>query len=353
MAGIAPASAAITLTASISAQTSGVGILSLAFTAHAKGGTAPYRYEWDFDARDGWQVEKTVSDPTWLLAPGERPSITLKVIDRVGKTTTVHYTPPAATSLTPYAPSDPITLRDVHGTSAAPVVISGKDIADAAGNGITLVNCTYIQITGNHIHGAQAALESPSLGNAIYAEGSSHIQIDHNLIEGNLRGVAAQSAWHAGKILDIDMHDNIVVGSRADDGLLVRGAKGVYVANNVLRNNGDVAVFDRHRISGIEVWDSDEIRIHDNFSTGSSSDGIAVASSNEVMAAEPGSACHDVEVFRNSSIRNGEQGIWLSVIHGGSAHDNYTYHNWNVAPELGSSGIRLESDVSNFSVYNN
>ena len=242
----------------------------------------------------------------------------------------------------------------MHGTPLSPIVIEGLDVSASDGNAITVIDSSYVIVRGNRIHDTTAArLEDGPNGNAIWVQDSSHIEIADNLVTDNLRGISIQATPGSPHLAAITVHGNQVTGSRADAGILVRGAEGVDIHDNTLDSNGDVALFERHRITGIEVWDSSHVRIHSNISTRSSSDGFGVATSKEVLLGGSGYVCTDVEIYDNVSRANGEQGIWLSVVHGGSIHGNTIQRNTNADPALGSSGIRLESSVNGFEIYDN
>ena len=261
---------------------------------------------------------------------------------------------PATASATGETASPPVRIQGVHGTAAAPIVIEGLEITAVGTNGIAVVNSSYIVIRGNRIHYVTTdQLDDGVNGNAIYVQDSSHIEVADNVVTDNLRGIAIQATPGSPHLVDISAHGNRVERSRADAGILVRGAEGVDIHDNILDSNGDVTLFEKHRITGIEVWDSSHVRIHANTSTNSSSDGIGVATSREVLLSASTYVCADVEIYDNVSRGNGEQGIWMSVVHGGSIHGNSVTGNTNADPALGSSGIRLETSVDQFEVYDN
>ena len=253
-----------------------------------------------------------------------------------------------------YSPSPPIWISGMHGTPQSPIVIEGLDVSAAGGNAVTVIDSSYVIVRGNRIHNTTTArIDDGPSGNAIWVQDSSHIEIVDNVVADNLRGISIQATPGSPHIDAIAVHGNHVTGSRADAGILVRGAEAVDIHDNTLDRNGDAGLFDRHRITGIEVWDSSHVRIHSNVSTHSSSDGVGVATSKEVLLSGSGYVCSDVEIYDNISRGNGEQGIWLSVVHGGSVHGNTIQRNANADPALGSSGIRLESSVNGFDIYDN
>lgn len=62
----------------------------------------------------------------------------------------------------------------------------------------------------------------------------------------------------------------------------------------------------------------------------------------------------DIEIFGNTILRNGEQGIWIVKARNGKIHDNTIKENRHRKGAIGgSSGIVLEGEVYYFEIYKN
>jgi parallel beta-helix repeat protein len=147
--------------------------------------------------------------------------------------------------------------------------------------------------------------------------------------------------------------DNFISGTQFSQGLMFRMCKGVTARNNILINNGEVKYFERNRITGIIAWDSSDIIMERNFVTGSSSDGLGVAVSNEEKAFNKNFASYNAKISYNVSVVNGEQGIWIEGLTNGEIDHNYIVGNTNIDPRSGSSGIMLELENLNIKIHDN
>ncbi|MCX6083178.1 MAG: right-handed parallel beta-helix repeat-containing protein [Chloroflexi bacterium] len=327
-------------------------LVPIHFSANAGGGTPPYDYYWDFDNSDGIQVDKNHKSPSFVYGIPGNYAVTLTVKDSRGISSSTQLNITALPK--PYKSEKPIRLINIHGTREKPIVIEGLDISAPNDNGIALVNCSYVIIRDNYIHDVNYDdIETGIYGNAIYVQDSSHIEIASNLVTNNLHGIYVSSTPNSPQIEDISIHDNVVTGNRMNNGIHVDGADGVDIGNNHVKDNGDIQFFEHHRIIGIIVWDSTNIKIHDNISNGSTSDGFGIAVSTEFRKTHKGFFCRGIEIYNNTSVENGEQGIWLSTVRDGSVHDNYLARNRNPREDLGSSGIMMEGQVTGLKVFNN
>ncbi len=322
------------------------------FSSRVSGGTPPYSLSWDFDDRDGIQIDKLQADPGWVYGSAGEYTASVQVRDSAGQK--------AAGSVKinipqhGYKPTAEVRLNNVHGTASKPIIIENLDLSPAKNNGISLINCSYIIIRNNHIHDIQKdEINNGTHGLGIYVQDSSHIEIAGNLVENNTRGIWANATPGSPPIEEIHIHDNLVKGSRLDYGIHVTTGVNIELDNNLVLDNGDKTYFDRHRISGIIAWNSTHVSIHDNYSAGSSSDGIGIATSIEYRKANPEFSSSDISVYRNTSKDNSEQGIWLNIVKNGNIHDNYITGNHNEAEALGSSGIMMEGEVDHMDIYQN
>jgi len=316
------------------------------FSAPITGGVPPFVYSWDFNQESSFVGIKHLPDPTFVYqVPGDQ-RVVVQVTDALGRkadaSTVLRVTPIS------YKAAKPIRYNNIHGTADQPVVIEGFEISGDKTNGIALINCSYIVIRNNHIHDVtDNDLESNISGNAIYVQNSDHISILNNYIHDNTHGINVNSTPDAILFEGVVIRGNVVVNNRLDNAILVRGGRSIEVGSNLSINNGDPAYFEKHRLQGVAVWDSQDVNIHDNFTYGSSSDGIALATSREMQAVNTDFYCSHYSITRNVSINNGEQGIWLSGTRDGLVTNNV------IDQITKGAGIMVEGDNHQVTIADN
>ncbi|MFC1899457.1 right-handed parallel beta-helix repeat-containing protein [Chloroflexota bacterium] len=329
--------------------TSGRAVLPVVFSCSVSGGLEPYSYSWDFDARDGRQVDKYHNNATFVFAEAGSYQITVIVNDNIGQeasdTLDIEVLPQELTKGTP------IVLQHQHGTEENPIIIEGLDIAATEGQGINLVMCSNVVIRNNYIHDVSSPNQAEGI--AIRVQDSSDIEIYGNYLLNNQEGMCIWSTPESDFQQNISVHDNVVIGSDRISGINIGKTDNVNIYNNYVKNNGNPEHFENGRITGIIANTGDNINIHDNVSVGNSSDGIGVAYHREYYLQNPEYLMTGYSIYNNTSRGNGEQGIWLMGATDGEVHDNYIESNYNENPSLGSSGIMLEYAVSEVSIYRN
>ncbi len=345
---VPPETFQVRITASAS---QGHALLKVAFSAQLDGGSPPFRYEWDFDQQNGVQVDQINPTPEFIYAEPGYYFVTLTVRDRleaVGQDTIAINVLPAH-----YESAAAIDLINVHGTAEAPIIIRGKEITAAAGNGIRLINCSHIVLQDNYIHHVSDAdgMSNSNNGNAIVVQTCHHIVVERNRIVDNQKGIYVFSPYGDQPCSNIRVSHNLVRNSAIDHSIAMHWIRDVEVNGNYMINNGDPAHFLLHRLSGIQIWDFVNLCVHDNISIASSSDGIALYRS----PGYPDKAFlnENLVVYNNTVRENSEQGMYLTGIRKGKVYNNYFENNTNPDPALGSSGLCLSWNVSQFEIYNN
>lgn len=165
-------------------------VLLVQFKAVILDSSRSVSFSWDFDDRDGIQVDKFQKDPTTVYAePGIYRATLTAANDRgeIGRDVVEITVVPRAYQVHP-----PIHLTDVHGTAEAPYVIEGYDITNPNGNGIFLERCRHIVIRQCHIHdcgGTEKVFFENTSGMAIFAVDSDYLEITGNTIHDNQKGV--------------------------------------------------------------------------------------------------------------------------------------------------------------------
>lgn len=324
------------------APSHGQAVLLVQFRAVVLDSSRIISFSWDFDDRDGIQVDKFQKDPTTVYAEPGIYRATLTAANDRGKITgdVVEITVEPRT----YQAHAPIHLSDVHGTAEAPYVIEGYDIANPDGNGIFLERCSHIAIRQCRIHhcrGTEEVFFENTSGMAIFAVDSDHLEITGNYIHDNQKGIYLRTSRGSRLIA------NVIRSSEVNVGVTVSCNHHLEVAHNVLVDNGDIRYFERQRILGFQIGHTDSARIHDNFVIGSTSDGIAVNGyykpwvGHEVEFVSEG-----VEIYNNTSRGNEEQGIWLIGVRGAKVYNNYIERNC-------ATGIFLQWNVSDTDIFNN
>ena len=324
----------------------GPAVLPVQCQLNFQGGTPPYTYSWDFDDSDGIQVDKYHADPSFVYGYPGKYVITATITDRLGNTATdtTHVTVLPGN----FAPSQPLELNDIHGTEAEPYVVEGLEISNPNGCGIRMELCSNIIIRNCWLHhNTHPDSLNENMIDAILIAKSSNVLIENCLITNNARGILADAWGEYRYNYNITVRNCVVKNSGLAHGIHIRNTDGIQVYNNVLRDNGDPDFFERHRITGIICWDSHNIQIHDNFVTGSSSDGFGVAAEDMLISGrDPEFVSHNFEIYRNTSRRNGEMGIWVTVACNGDIHDNYIDNNT-------LSGVNFQHKVFSSRIHHN
>jgi parallel beta-helix repeat protein len=103
------------------------------------------------------------------------------------------------------------------------------------------------------------------------------------------------------------------------------------------------------RSQGIMCNICKNVKIHGNTVINSSSDGIGLGGE-----LDNNDYAENFEIYNNTVMRNGEQGIWIVASKNGKIHDNKVWKNAS-RPDTtgGSSGISFEAHVYNVDVYKN
>jgi parallel beta-helix repeat protein len=291
------------------------------FSTIVTGGVPPFAYTWDFQSEPPYLGVKHLPDPYFVFATPGDYQIVVRVTDAFGRKAEASET----LKVTPisYQVAKPIRYINVHGTADQPVIIEGFDISGENTNGIALVNCSYVVIRNNHVHNmTDNDMERSISGNAIYVQNSDHISILNNYVHDNTRGINVNSTPDADLFEGVVIQGNVVINNQLDNAILVRGGRLIEVGGNLSINNGDPEYFEKHRLQGVVVWDAQDVNIHDNYAYGSTSDGIALATSREMQAEKNDFYCSNYTITRNVSVKNGEQGIWLSGTSDGLVSNN-------------------------------
>ena len=218
------------------------------------GGIEPYRYSWDFDARDDLQVDKYHRDATFVFAEAGTYRVTLTVTDSFGQevfdTLDIEVFPQEVVL------GSPITLINQHGTPENPIVIEGLEISSTESNGITLIQCSHVIIRNNFIRGVYS--QEPHQGIAILVQSSSNIDIQGNYLVNNQEAMYIGPPPGEDFQQNIRVWDNVVVGTKKLSGIKIQKTNNVEVYNNFLKNNGDHESFETGgAITGIIIKEQD------------------------------------------------------------------------------------------------
>ena len=328
---------------------SGTAVLPVKFSCSVSEGVGPYWYSWDFDARDGQQVDKYHRDATFVFAEAGTYRVTLTVTDSLGQevfdTLDIEVFPQEVVR------GSPVTLINQHGTDENPIVIEGLEISTTEGNGINLIHCSHVIIRNNFIHDLSSQEQHESI--AIRVQDSSYIDIHGNYLVNNHEAMYIWATPEEDFQQNIRVWDNVVLGTEIISAINIGKTKNIEVYNNFLKNNGNHELFENGRIIGIYISDAMDINIHDNISIGCTSDGIGVSFTPGSFIENPEFLTSDFTINNNTSRENGEQGIWLMGVTKGRIFNNYLEGNTNANPRLGSRGIMLEFEVSDVDIFRN
>lgn len=329
----------------------GDALLRVSFSVAVDGGVPPYRYEWDFDNSNAIQIDQINSAPEFVYADSGSYIVTLTVrdqLDAIGQDTIgIHVLPGNYEAITP------IEMINMHGTVENPIIIRGKMITASAGNGIRLNACSHIIVQDNLIHDVSDpdGINNNNSGNAIVLQSCSDIVIERNCIIDNQKGIYIFSPYNEPPCSNIRVSHNVVRNNAIHHSIAMHWVRDVEVNGNYIFNNGDPAYFLLHRLSGIQIWSFVNLSIHDNISIRSNSDGIALYAAPDQP--DKNFINENLLVYNNTVRENSEQGIYLTGIQNGKIYNNYSESNSNPDPSLGSNGLCLSWNVSQFEIYHN
>ena len=271
-----------------------------------------------------------------------------------------------------YILHEPIIVERADSTPDEPYVIEGYEIANPDGPGIQVRHVDYVVIRNNYIHDCGtkisediqekittgvgdarlATMDNPFDTGGIMVFNAKRVEISGNRVINSDYGIVVQE--YGMRAEKVSIYDNIVEKNHRSFFIKVFNADNVdiydnYVADNGLGifmdNKGLIEAFERGenfgdgRSQGIFTEGSNHVRISGNTLINSSSDGIAVTNG-ELDFVE------DIEIFNNTVLKNGEQGIWIV-----SARNGQIYN--NVVSENRHSGIMFEGEVFDFRVFDN
>jgi len=246
------------------------------------------------------------------------------------------------------------------------ILEGGQDIGELISviktSGITIRNCNFqgvteaaigiyessdITIQNNTFNDIEKPINMDFGGFSILVKNGDTIRIEDNYFENNQIGILIE-----GKpddyVENVQIERNTILNTWMTAAIKCRRCHHVTITGNNLESNGKPEYFERQRIVGIDLHEVIQAKVFDNTVTESSSDGIGV----------PGEVWEDeivyssqIEIYKNTVIDNGEQGIWAIAGRDISIHDNIIYCTEHCY--TGCSGVFFEWDVSDSQVYNN
>jgi parallel beta-helix repeat protein len=206
-------------------------------------------------------------------------------------------------------------------------------------NDITIQNNTFIDI--------KKPINMDFGGFSILVKGGDTIRIENNYFDNNQIGILIEGEPDD-YVENVQIEDNTIRSTWMTAAIKCRRCRHVTIAGNNLASNGKPEYFERQRIVGIDLHEVNQAKVFDNTVTESNSDGIGV----------PGEVWEDeivystqIEIYNNTVIDNGEQGIWAIAGKDISIHDNIIYCTKHCY--TGCSGVFFEWDVSDSQVYSN
>jgi len=265
----------------------------------ASGGAGPLSYSWDFDDRDGIQVDKFQQNPTFVFAnhgsEGVDYTVTLTVSDATGYAVTET----RVVSIYPRA-YDLVNPIQLHGEDG--VIIEGIEIADpgASGDGVTaaieVTDCANVTIRDCYVHG----WTGHALG--LMVTGSENVVVETSTFENLTVGVSFENCTNC-RFTGNVLHEG--VGGHACS---VRHSRGVEVGENVVRHWGTPDSWH----NGIDFENTVDSSIHDNFVWDISGHG---------MYAGDGAA--RMQIYNNTIRHIHEEGLWLGKASQIDVYGNY------------------------------
>jgi len=238
----------------------------------------------------------------------------------------------------------------------------GELISVIKTSGITIRNCNFqgnteaaigiyessdITIQNNTFNDIEKPINTGFGGFSILVKGGDTIRIENNYFENNQIGILIEGDPDD-YVENIRIENNTILNTWMTAAIKCRRCRQVTIAGNNLESNGKPEYFDQQRIVGIDLHEVNQAKVFDNTVTESSSDGIGV----------PGEVWEDkivyssqIEIYKNTVIDNGEQGIWVIAGKDINIHDNIIYCTKHCY--TGCSGVFFEWDVSDSQIYNN
>jgi parallel beta-helix repeat protein len=238
----------------------------------------------------------------------------------------------------------------------------GELISVIKTSGITIRNCNFqgnteaaisiyesngITIQNNTFQDIRKPIELDYGGFSILVKGGDTIRIEDNDFDNNQIGILIEGEPD-NYVENVQIERNTILNTWMTAAIKCRRCHHVTIAGNNLESNGKPEYFEQQRIVGIDLHEVNQAKVFDNTVTESSSDGIGV----------PGEVWEDkivystqIEIYKNTVMDNGEQGIWAIAGKDISIHDNIIYCTKHCY--TGCSGIFFEWDVSDSQIYNN
>jgi parallel beta-helix repeat protein len=238
----------------------------------------------------------------------------------------------------------------------------GELISVIKTSGITIRNCNFqgnteaaigiyessgITIQNNTFNNIEKPINMDFGGFSIIVKGGDTIRIENNYFDNNQIGILIEGEPDD-YVENVQIESNTILNTWMTAAIKCRRCRHVIIAGNDLESNGEPEYFERQRIVGIDLHEVNQAKVFDNTVVESSSDGIGV----------PGEVWEDkivystqIEIYKNTVMDNGEQGIWAIAGKDISIHDNIIYCTKHCY--TGCSGVFFEWDVSDSQVYNN
>ena len=289
---------------------------------------------------------------------------------------------PICNLVSAYEMHDPIYIEHQETTEDNPLIIEGYEITNPGGPGIQVLHVDHVIIRNNYIHDCgievsnrirdeilsggkdarAATMRTPRKTGALNIFDAKTVVVSNNKIVNNDYGIRIYSQ-HS-KTNSVEVSDNIVRNNHRSHFIYIQNANNVDVRNNEVVDNGLSLFIDNEglvnafkrgedwpdgRSQGIMCNTCKNVKIHGNTVINSSSDGIGLGGE-----LDNNDYAENFEIYNNTVMRNGEQGIWIVASKNGKIHDNKVWKN-AARPDTtgGSSGIRFEAHIYDVDIYNN
>ena len=280
-----------------------------------------------------------------------------------------------------YVLHEPIIVEGIPTTPDDPYIIEGYEITNPDGPGIQIRNVAYVIIRNNYIHDCGTKIseqiqedigsgkgdarlsmmsEPFKTGGIMVFNAEGSVEIRDNEVVNNDFGIRV--VGHEFRPGGVDIYNNTVHDNHRAYFVSVSNADNVNIYNNDVRDNGLSMYIDNEglqeafdrgedfpdgRTQGIITDNCSHVKTFDNTVINSNSDGIAAVGGDDDFA-------EDIEIFNNTVLRNGEQGLWLGKAKNGRIHHNVVSQNSHrIDTTGGSSGIMFDGNVYNFEVFDN
>lgn len=274
---------------------------------------------------------------------------------------------------------EPIIVERVQSTPGKPYIVEGFEIANPDSPGIQLREVDHVIIRNNYIHDCGtriseeiqkqimdtgkttlSAMNKPFDTGGILIFDAKTVEVYNNKAINNDYGIYV---WgHNKRPARVSIHDNVVKNNHRSAFIRVKNADNVDISKNDVEDNGlDIYMdniglmeafkrgedFPDGRSQGIATDGCNQVKVFDNTVINSISDGIGAFAGDLDYV-------QDIEIFGNTVLRNGEQGIWIVKARNGKIHHNTVTENRHRKGEFGgSSGIMLEGEVFDFEIFSN